>query len=493
MSHKFFITLSFFVLLNDGYCQQLVMRGDHPDPSAVKIGNHYYASSTTSNWAPAFPIMESKDMVHWKQIANVFNELPSWADYYFWAPEISYDNGKVYIYYAAHKKGGNLCIGIASADKPQGPYHDHGPVMCQPDGSIDAFPMRDEKGRLFLIWKEDANSIGKPTPIWAIQLNEERTATIGEKKQLFQNDKVWEHNLVEGVSMIRHGDYFYAFFAAAGCCGQGCTYQTGVARSKNLLGPWEKYSFNPVLSNEGDWICPGHGTPVEKNGRYYFIYHAYNKQSNVYTGRQALIKEFRFTPGGWIQFVNNQNVRTDVPKKNLKTTFNEHQLANDWEWPVFQKPSWHLKGGEFYLSAIPSAAAIVAQKTISADYMVSTMINTQKSTASAGIALIGDEQNLVSIMMENSRIGVHEFRNGKDSVLFERAIKSTDRISFRIEVKNGKDAIFYFAPRHHAWEQLNAQPVNGAYLPPWDRAVRVGLLATGSGTAVFENFKIVNE
>src|SRR5437763_1441897 len=83
--------------------QQLVLRGDYPDPSVIKIGDSYWASATTSNWAPAYPILKSKDLVHWTTVSHVFMQLPEWADYYFWAPELSYEKGKVYVYYAAHK------------------------------------------------------------------------------------------------------------------------------------------------------------------------------------------------------------------------------------------------------------------------------------------------------------------------------------------------------------------------------------------------------
>lgn len=216
--------------------QRLVLPGDYPDPSVMKFGDTYWASATRSNWLPAFPLLKSKDLVNWETTGFVFNTMPEWADYYFWAPEISAENGKVYVYYAAHKKNGNLCVGVASANTPEGPYRDHGPLMCQEVGSIDAFPIRDENGKLFLIWKEDGNSVGKSTPIWAMEMNEERTALVGEKKELFRNSESWEANLVEGVSMMRHGQYIYAFYAAAGCCGSGCTYTSGIARAKNLMG-----------------------------------------------------------------------------------------------------------------------------------------------------------------------------------------------------------------------------------------------------------------
>ncbi len=100
------VILSLFIL--KGNAQQLVLPGDHPDPSVVKIGNEYWGVGTTSNWFPAFPIYRSNDLVNWKPAGNVFTKIPDWADYYMWAPEITYDNGKVYLYYTAHKKGGNL-------------------------------------------------------------------------------------------------------------------------------------------------------------------------------------------------------------------------------------------------------------------------------------------------------------------------------------------------------------------------------------------------
>ena len=72
-----------------------------------------------------------------------------------------------------------------------------------------------------------------------MEMDESRKKLIGEKKELFRNDAKWEGNLVEGVSMIRHGDYFYAFYAGGGCCGRACSYGIGVGRSKDLLGPWK--------------------------------------------------------------------------------------------------------------------------------------------------------------------------------------------------------------------------------------------------------------
>ncbi|MES2892029.1 MAG: family 43 glycosylhydrolase [Bacteroidota bacterium] len=483
--------LVFLFLMSNTKAQRLVLPGDFPDPSIAKIGDSYYASATTSNWMPAFPILKSNDLVNWKLVDHAFKELPEWADYYFWAPEISYDNGKVYLYYSAHKKGGNLCVGIASADKPEGPFKDHGPIICEAAGSIDAFPMRDEKGKLHIIWKEDGNSVRKPTPIWIQELNEERTAVLGEKKLLFLNDLPWEANLVEGVSMMRHGQYIYAFYAAAGCCGIGCTYQSGIARSKSLAGPWEKYANNPVLVNEAQWRCPGHGTPVEKDNKFYFLYHAYDSAGTVYTGRQGLVKEFVFTADGWVKFVDAPQAPTK-PIQTKTDLFNGSVLQNDWQWSVFTPAKTSVANGLLSLDAVPGGANYVAQKTLSPNYKATAEINSKKSTASAGISLVGDEKNQVTAYLRNNRIELVQTRQGKDSVLLTQAVSRSKKTYLAMQVANGKDISFFVGKNQKALTPLNAKPIDGTFLPPWDRALRVALIAKAgtAGTAMFDSFEM---
>ena len=478
------------------FAQQLVMPGDHPDPSAVKIGNRYWASATTSNWGPAYPLLSSTDLVNWKLEGHIFNRLPAWADYYFWAPEITYDNGKVYVYYSAHKKGGNLCVGIASADKPEGPYTDHGPVICQEVGSIDAFPVRDDNGKLYLVWKEDANSVGKPTPIWAQPLNEERTALTGEKKELFRNTEAWEANLVEGVSMIRHGEYYYAFYAAAGCCGPACTYGTGVARSKSVLGPWEKYSKNPLITSTGKWTCPGHGTPVEKDGRHYFLYHAYDRKSTVFTGREGVLIEYRFTPDGWIEFIKEPAPQHAVPAKKVEDGFDGTTLSNRWQWSVFQQPKATQKGGELYLPATNGVSGtFLGRPTTASDYTVTVNVHAQKSSAAAGVAAIGDENNSLHALYQNGVVRLVQVKEGKATELASKNVNKNKKLLLRMQVKNGKEFRFFVNPSGKGFMPLTINAVDGSYLPPWDRAVRAGIVAKGpeGTTGVFDGFEMVNQ
>lgn len=487
---RFSVLILSLIALFPAWSQTLVLPGDYPDPSVVRIGDTYWATATTSNWAPAFPLLESKDLIHWTLSGHVFPELPAWADYYFWAPEISFEDGKVYVYYSAHKKGGGLCVAVASADSPEGPYTDHGPLMCQPAGSIDAFPVRDSNGKLYMIWKEDGNSIKEPTPIWAMEMNEERTALIGQKTELFRNDTPWESNLVEGVSMIRHGPYIYAFYAGAGCCGRECSYAMGIARAKDLLGPWEKYEGNPQFESNSDWKCPGHGTPVEKDGRYYLLYHGYHSLDNVYTGRQGLLKEFTFTPEGWIALVEDDG-GAPAPPIRIYDEFNDSELSSHWQWSVFQNPRYRVAKGMLELWTVPGVAgAFLAQKIYNGDYQASVTIYPRRSKAEAGLAVIGDEKNLIGITLLKDKLSVWKIQGNQKYLLEEKSLSIKNGIQLRAVAENGNKINFFYSVDGDDFQKLNANTVDGAYLPPWDRAIRVGVVAIGSkaAKAVFDDF-----
>lgn len=491
---RFLLSLLLFLFFNAG-AQQLVLPGDHPDPSVVKIGDEYWAAGTTSNWFPAFPLYRSKDLVNWNAAGHVFTEKPTWADYYMWAPEITYEKGKVYLYYTGHKKDGSLCIAAAVADKPEGPYKDLGPLMCEKDGSIDAFPMRDENGKLYMIWKEDGNSAGKPTPIWAAEMKEDRTALIGEKKELFRGDAPWERGLVEGVSMIKHNDYFFAFYAAAACCGKTCTYGTGIARSKNLLGPWEKYPNNPVLAGDAEWKCPGHGTPVEKDGENYFFYHGYSTSSGAYAGRQGLLNKFEFTSDGWVKFLNGNNYgQVKMPEKNADD-FSGSKLGHNWYWSIFQDVQHSVSKNTLKLDALPSVSgAYVGRSVLTSNYNANVTLQ-KKSSSGAGLALIGDDKNIVYASVLNNKIQLIKIKQGKTEVLAEKSIKMPSRLVLRVQVENNTQAFFSYSEDGVLFTMLNDNIADISYLPPWDRAVRVGLVSKGSigQAAFFEKFMLSSD
>jgi beta-xylosidase len=484
-----------------------VLPGDFADPSVTKVGDTYWATATSSEWAPLFPLLKSANLIDWEMVGHVFpDNLPKWAEAHFWAPEISYENGKVYIYYVGKKKGGNLCVGVASATNPAGPYTDHGPLVCQEVGSIDGFPIRDENGQLYLIWKEDGNSQNKPTPIWGQKMNEERTKLTGEKFELIRNDVKWEGNLVEGPALFRRGDYFYMIYAGDACCGRNCTYATGVARAKKLTGPWEKYAGNPILEKNDTWTCPGHGTVItDKAGEYYFLYHAYHTEDFVYPGRQGLLDKFTWTTDGWPVFEKKSPSvgNTTLAKENINTEdeFTGDSLSTSWQWPVNNIPQYSEKdaaGGVLQLSAKPGKiGAVLAQRTKTDSYEASTAIHIRSLTSGvqAGLAAIGDQENALGISVGKDKISVWQVKGNKQNVISEVKTPADSIVQLRLTTDDGANFQFAWSNNGQKWNQLQQTKVDGSYLPPWDRGVRVGVVAKGNAAqkASFDWFRLTNK
>jgi beta-xylosidase len=161
-----------------------VIPGDHPDPSVIRVGEDYWATTTSGTWEPEFSIFHSRDLLHWTIAGSVFKKRPAWAERDFWAPEMSTHRGRFFIYYTARKKRGPLCVAVATASAAAGPYVDHGHLVCQKVGSIDAMAVTDAQGARYLVWKEDGNSRDQPTPLWAQRLSADGKA-VSSRVRLF--------------------------------------------------------------------------------------------------------------------------------------------------------------------------------------------------------------------------------------------------------------------------------------------------------------------
>ncbi|WP_207493754.1 family 43 glycosylhydrolase [Aridibaculum aurantiacum] len=140
------------------------------DPAILKVDEHgetYYYLAVTSNDAPnAFPILRSADLVNWSFVDYVFpkGRTPEWAstgennsDY--WAPEIHKIGDEYRIYFVAREKHtSELCIGMASAPSPAGPFVPADKPMLT-NNVIDPHVFVTAGNDAYLYWKEDNNDV----------------------------------------------------------------------------------------------------------------------------------------------------------------------------------------------------------------------------------------------------------------------------------------------------------------------------------------------
>ena len=281
--------------------QNPVVSDDFPDPSAARVGSGYWATSTSTARAPGFPLLQSDDLLHWRQVGQIFPRPPRWTAGSLWAPELVTDAAGTRVYYSARRRGGRLCVAVAAAPAPQGPYTDRGPLVCQPAGSIDPTQVRDAAGRPYLVWKEDGNAVGRASRIWIRRLRADGTGLIGPRRVLLRNTDRWEGQVVEAPEIVSRGGWLYLFYSGNtyGPAPQ-CRYALGVARARSVFGPWRRDPANPILRSNRRWRCPGHASPVSDGaGRLFLLYHAYPARGGPLAPRQALLDAVAWNAAGW--------------------------------------------------------------------------------------------------------------------------------------------------------------------------------------------------
>lgn len=430
-----------------------VIPGDHPDPSVIRVGSEYWATTTSGTWEPEFSLFRSRDLVRWDVSGAVFQKRPAWAERDFWAPEISTHDGRFFVYYTARKKRGPLCVAVATASTVAGPYMDRGPLVCQKLGSIDAMAVTDEHGARYLVWKEDGNSRDQPTPLWAQKLSDDGVKLVGRRVELIRNDpSSWEGGVVEGAFILRRGNWFYLFYSGNACCGRRCNYALGVARSSSLLGPYEKYAANPILGANETWQCPGHGSIVaDPEGRDLLLYHAYRKsESAFFLGREALLDQVVWGPDGWPKINDGRGPsgrRTFGKERQADSLLDEFEggnLGNLWQWPQQNQPSIIVTGGWLTLSATgrdarDALAAVVSQRVTSPTFIVTTSIDSSviEPSAVAGLAIYQNSEDAVGMTVGRGLVATYVREHQKHQTSPCENVANSRRVYLRMTVSEG--------------------------------------------------------
>ncbi|CAJ1375812.1 unnamed protein product [Effrenium voratum] len=251
-----------------------IVAGNYPDPGVNKIGEYYYLVATGGGPGGAFRMLRSRDLVAWEMCGQVFDAktLPAWSggahgekcDY--WAPEIhQLPDGRCAVFFSAREPqdaGLAMHVGMAFAERPEGPYVDLGrPLLQDPHWAIDASYFFDEdSGKQYVLWKIDGNAHKVQSVIKMRELEDETGAS---ELELVRNDQKWEGAVVEGPWLVKRGGFYYLFYS--GECYANHRYCVAVARAEQVCGPYVK-SGAPVLSSSRGWAGPGHCVVLPAEG-----------------------------------------------------------------------------------------------------------------------------------------------------------------------------------------------------------------------------------
>ncbi|GIW88479.1 MAG: glycosyl hydrolase [Isosphaeraceae bacterium] len=274
-----------------------VYPGDFPDPFVIRHGGRFYAYATQSG-ADRFQVMESDDVVEWRERVLDF-EVP-WSKQHLWAPEVHERQGTLYLTYSAlDPQTRKHHIGIATAEAPLGPFT-HRAILVRGDdnevGVIDA-TIAHEGGVDYLVYSEE-----RPRRIVARRLRSDWLAVEGEPVELIRPDLPDEDGVVEAPTVIRRAGRVHLLYSSGVFQGtkQSCRYAVRHAVSESLLGPYRK-SPRPLLAGrEGGVYGPGHQCVVElADGTSWMLYHGWSAEGEPRYGRNPRGRTLRLDRLEW--------------------------------------------------------------------------------------------------------------------------------------------------------------------------------------------------
>ncbi|THF72693.1 glycoside hydrolase family 43 protein [Cohnella fermenti] len=289
-----------------------VLTGFNPDPSIVRVGDDYYLATSTFEWFPGVAIYHSKDLANWRLHAYPLDRTslldlrgnPSSGG--IWAPALSHHEGTFYLLYTDMKSfkraSKDMANYLITATDIRGPWSE--PIYLHGRG-FDPFLFHDDDGRKWVAnmrWDPRAD---KPN-FGGIELQEFSVAEGGMVGPVHLLTKGSSLGVTEGPQLVRRDGWYYLLLAEGGT---GYNHAASLARSRELLGPYEFAPRTPFMTTIAHPEHPlqkaGHGALVETQRGDWYMPHicarplAGRRLSPL--GREIAIQRVEWTDDGWLQ------------------------------------------------------------------------------------------------------------------------------------------------------------------------------------------------
>ena len=247
--------------------ETVVIKREHPDnfsgllgigdPAVLYHEGKYYLYPTGDNHG--YDVYISSDLVNWQKGPRVFRS----AEPGVWAPDVFYNetDRKFYLYYTVNGR-----IGVAVSERPDGVFQDRGTLI---ENGIDAHMFRDDDGSYYLYYVQYPGFRIFVQPMASLLHKK------GDPVRIVQVTDPWERKqtaLTEAPWMLKHRGVYYLLYSASGADSQD--YAIGYATAESPLGPFIKYSGNPIIKKGGNIFGPGHCSVTKTpDGQLWMVYH----------------------------------------------------------------------------------------------------------------------------------------------------------------------------------------------------------------------------
>jgi beta-xylosidase len=318
----------------DGTYVNPILPSDYSDLDCIRVDDDYYAVSSTFQYSPGFVVLHSKDLVNWKIVSHVVDDVSTistemnWdkMNRYgrgIWAGAIRYHDKKFWIYFGT-PDGGYF---MSTAQKAEGPWEPVHKVLAE-KGWDDCCPFWDDDGQGYLV----GTNFSDGYKIHLFQMTRDGKALIRESDKVIYQSKGSEANKLYKIN----GTYYH-LFSEVKSGGRALMME----RSQNIYGPYKEIkqlSYPQKQFNE-----PNQGGLVQaKNGDWYFLTH---HGTGDWSGRVMSLLPVTWVDGWPIIGAGGKDKVGSMVwtgKKPVKTTrmftpqgsddFNDKSLGQQWEW-----------------------------------------------------------------------------------------------------------------------------------------------------------------
>ncbi len=438
---------------NGTYTNPLIW-ADFPDNDVIRVGDTYYMVTTTMNFFPGVPVMQSKDLVNWQYLSNAVDRFDAHPFYNLeggnryshgqWASSLRYHNSTFYILFVTLDEGGFLCTASSAA----GPWK----LTKLPKAYYDSGLFFDDDGRIYVV-----HGYSKLT---LTEVNADLSPK-SEDKVIF--DKVQRKGL-EGTHVYKINGYYYLYCTYGG----GDGYQVAL-RSKNIGGPYEeKVVLRDDLNRTGKGVHQG-ALVQTQTGEWWSV---------IFQDRDAIGRVPTLQPVTWVDgwpmlgqdgravvTYKKPNVGKNWPVTTLPTSdeFAAGTLGLQWawnhnpddqHWSLTERPGYLRLKTAKVVAALPEARNTLTQRPFG-PYSHGTLaldVSQMRDGDVAGLALLQEPYGYVGVKMQAGKKQVVMVNNGQEIAARECP---QSKIYLRADVDAVTDrATFFFSPDNRQFTPL---------------------------------------
>ncbi|HDX7516978.1 TPA: glycoside hydrolase family 43 protein [Clostridioides difficile] len=461
-----------------------ILPGFNPDPCICRKGDDYYLVVSSFEWFPGIPVYHSKDLKNWELYTHILTDetkidlkkLPSSKG--IWAPCLTYceEEDLFYIVYgimnSMNARYFDVDNYLITSKDIKGEWGE--PVYLHSSG-FDASIFHDDDGKKWIAsldW-ETREGYEKPGVICLVEYCTKKKEIVGYPKRIWSGGT--DRGCIEAPHITKRGDYYYIMCAEGGT---GYGHSVTMGRAKNIWGPYEKDSMNPIVTSipgdfyerhDPDHLKPkyynpesklqksGHGSYIETTSGEVYLVHLTSRpfvpELRCTLGRETAIQKMKWTKDNWLRMEDESNLAKEyVSESKLEEhlvssipsfdDFDSNELGLQYYAPrisplsfadVKSRPGYvRIRGQESRTSL--NKVSILARKLTSVYARITTKMEfyPEVHQHSAGLIMYYDNMNYINLRkyysetLGQSALSIIHLENGEKTEFLNTRIPIKD-------------------------------------------------------------------